>query len=76
MFQFGMHFQYILSHIAYNFQHFEPIEYVYALFWSSPIFQVNDPKVRIKLDDFYFFFQISDAKTSNLILIINVNILE
>ncbi len=46
-----MDFQSIPLHIAYNFQHFEPIEYVNGLFLSSPIFQGNDPRVHIDLDD-------------------------
>ncbi len=41
-------------HLSYNFQDFEPIEYVNDLFWSLPIFQANDPKVHINLDDFPF----------------------
>ncbi len=36
----------------YNFQHFEPIQYVNGLFRSLPTFQVNDFKVNIDLDDF------------------------
>jgi hypothetical protein len=47
-----MDFQSIPLHIAYNSQHFEPIQYVNGLFRSSPTFQVNDSKVNIDLDDF------------------------
>jgi hypothetical protein len=50
--QCGMDFQSIPLHIAYNSQHFEPIQYVNGLFRSSPTFQVNDSKVNIDLDDF------------------------
>jgi hypothetical protein len=38
IFQCGMDFQSIPLHIAYNFQHFKPIEYVNGLFLFSPIF--------------------------------------
>ncbi len=55
MFQCGMDFQSIPLHIVYNSQHFEPIEYVNGLFQSSPIFQANDPKIHIDLDDFPSF---------------------
>jgi hypothetical protein len=41
----------------YNTQYFEPIEYVNGLSRSSPIFQVNDPKVHIDVDDFSIFFR-------------------
>jgi hypothetical protein len=47
-----MDFQSIPLHIVYNFQHFEPMQYVNGLFRSSPIFQVHDSKVSIDLDDF------------------------
>ncbi len=50
-----MDFQSIPLHIAYNFQHFKPIEYVNGLFLFSPIFQGNDPKVHLDLDDFPSF---------------------
>ncbi len=52
MFQCGMDFQSIPLHIAYNFQHFEPIQYVNGISRSSPTFQINDSKVNIDLDDF------------------------
>jgi hypothetical protein len=42
-------------HITYNFQHFEPIQYVNGLFRSLPTFQINDSKVTIDLDDFPSF---------------------
>jgi hypothetical protein len=48
----GMDFQSILLHIAYNFQHFEPIQYANGLFKSLPIFQVNGFKITIDFDDF------------------------
>jgi hypothetical protein len=41
-----------LIYSMYNFQHFEPIQYVNGLFRSLPTFQVNDFKVNIDLDDF------------------------
>jgi hypothetical protein len=53
-----MDFQSIPLHIAYNFQDFEPIEYVNGLSWLSPIFQANNPKVHIDLDDFPFFWEL------------------
>ncbi len=52
MFQCVMDFQSIPFHVLYNFQHFEPIQYVNGLFRSSPIFQVNNSKVSIDLNDF------------------------
>jgi hypothetical protein len=48
----GMNFQSILLYIVYNFQHFEEKRICYGLSRSSPIFQMNDPKVHIGLDDF------------------------
>jgi hypothetical protein len=39
-------------HITYNYQHFEPIQYVNGLFKSLLTFQINDPKVTIELNDF------------------------
>jgi hypothetical protein len=52
MFWCGLDFQSILLHIAYSFQHFEPIQYVNGLFKSFLTFQVNDSKVIIFLNDF------------------------
>jgi hypothetical protein len=52
MSQCGMDFQSIPLHIAYNSQHFEQIQYVNGLFKSLSIFQINDPKVTLDLDDF------------------------
>jgi len=54
MSQHGMFFQSILLHIMYNFQHFEPIQYVNGLSKSLPTFQINDPKVIIYFNDFPF----------------------
>ncbi len=71
MFRYGMDLQSIPSHIVYNFQHFKPIEYVNGLSWSSFIFQANDPKVHIDLDDFPSFFGVNGAKASNSIIITN-----
>jgi hypothetical protein len=48
----GMGFQSILLNIAYNYQHFEPIQYVNGLFKSLLTFQINDPKVTIDLNYF------------------------
>jgi hypothetical protein len=48
-----MNFQYIPLHIVYNFQHFEPIEYVNGLFQSLSIFQMNDPKVHLGIHLFF-----------------------
>jgi hypothetical protein len=62
MSQCEMNFQSIPLHIVYNFQHFELIEYVNCLFWSSPIFQTNDPKVHIGLDDFPSFSKLTMQK--------------
>jgi hypothetical protein len=42
-------------HIAYSFQHSEPIQYVISLFRSLLTFQINDPKVTIDLNDFPSF---------------------
>ncbi len=53
-----MDFQSIPLHISYNSQHFEQIEYVNSLPQSSPIFQVNDPRVHIDFDDFSFFLEL------------------
>jgi len=58
MSQRRMDFQSIPLHITYNSQHFEPIEYVNGLFQSSPIFQANDPKVHIDLDDCPSFLEL------------------
>ncbi len=44
-------------HIAYNFQHFELIQYVNRLSKSLSTFQVNDSKVTIDLDDFPSLFE-------------------
>jgi hypothetical protein len=55
MSQCGMDFQSIPLHIAYNSQHFEQIQYVNGLSKYLPIFQINDPKVTIDLDDFSSF---------------------
>ncbi len=57
-----MDFQSISLHITYNSQHFEPNEYVNGLFWSSLIFQVNDPKVHIDLNDFPSFSKLMMQK--------------
>jgi hypothetical protein len=48
----GLNFQSIPLHIAYNYQHFEPIRYVNGLFKHLPTFQINDPKITIDLNDF------------------------
>jgi len=48
---------YILTIIWLLYQHFEPSEYVNGLSWSSPIFQANDPKVHIDVDDFQYFLE-------------------
>jgi hypothetical protein len=58
-------------HIAYNFQHFEPIQYGNGLFRSLPTFQVNDPKVTINFKWFSISFGISGATTSYSIITIN-----
>jgi hypothetical protein len=58
MFQCGMDFQSIPLRIMYNFQHFEPIQYVNGLFRSLPTFQVNNSKVIIDLDDFPSFLEL------------------
>jgi len=42
-------------HTTYNFQHFEPIEYVNGLSHSSPTFQANDPKIHTGLMIFHLF---------------------
>jgi len=47
-----MDFQFIPLYISYTFQHFEPIQYVNGVFRYLPIFQINDPKVTIDLNDF------------------------
>jgi hypothetical protein len=47
-----MDFQSIPLHIAYNSQHFEPIQYVNDLSKSLPTFRVNDSKLTIDLNDF------------------------
>ncbi len=52
MFRCGMDFQSTLLHIVYNFQHFEPIQYVNGLSKFLPTFQVNDFKITIDLNDF------------------------
>jgi hypothetical protein len=57
-----MDFQFISLHITYNSQHFEPNEYVNGLFWSLLIFQVNDPKVHIDLNDFPSFSELMIQK--------------
>jgi hypothetical protein len=57
-----MDFQSIPLHIVYNFQHFEPIEYVNGPSLFSSIFEGNDPKVHIDLDDFPSFFKLMMKK--------------
>jgi hypothetical protein len=57
MSQCGMNSQFIPLHIAYSFQHFEPIQYVNGLSRSSPTFQVNDSKINIDLNDFPSFLK-------------------
>jgi hypothetical protein len=52
-----MNFQSIPLHITYNFQHFEPIQYVNGLFRFLFTFQINDPKITIDLNDFPSFLQ-------------------
>jgi hypothetical protein len=47
-----MDFQSIPLHIAYRYQHFEPIQYVNGLSNFLPTLQVNDSKITIDLDDF------------------------
>jgi hypothetical protein len=47
-----MNFQSIPLHITYNFQHFEPIQYVNGLSKYLPTFQVNGFKVTVDLNDF------------------------
>jgi hypothetical protein len=41
----------------YNFQHFEPIQYVNGISRSLLIFQINDSKVTINLNDFAFLLE-------------------
>jgi len=50
-----MDFKFIPSHIAYNSQHFEPVQYVNGLSRSSLTFQVNNSKISIDLSDFSSF---------------------
>jgi hypothetical protein len=46
-------------YITYNSENFEPIKiYVNGLFRILLIFQVNDPKVTIDLDDFPSFLEL------------------
>jgi len=52
----GMDFQIFPLHITYNFQHFEPIQYVNGLSRCLHTFQVNDSKITIDLYDFPFLF--------------------
>jgi len=53
----GMNFQFISLHITYNFQDFEPIQYVNGLFRCLHTFQVNDFKVTIDLYEFPFLLK-------------------
>jgi len=65
MFQCGMNFQSFQSiplHIVHNFQHFEPIEYVNGLLQYLFIFQTNDLKIHINLDDFPSFSELMMPK--------------
>jgi hypothetical protein len=57
MSRYGMDFQSIPSHIVYNFQHFEPIQYVNGLPRSLLTFQGNDSKFTINLNDFPFLLE-------------------
>jgi hypothetical protein len=50
-----MDFQSITLHIAYRYQHFEPIQYVNGLSNFLSTLQVNDSKITIDLDDFPSF---------------------
>jgi hypothetical protein len=55
---------YFVTYIAYNFQHFESIEYINGLSWTSlfTFFQANDPKIHIDLDDFSSFLELMMQK--------------
>ncbi len=52
-----MNFQSIPIHIAYNFKHFEPIEYDNGAHKFFHAFEPNDPKVTINLDEFPLFLE-------------------
>jgi len=45
MFRCGMYFQSIPLHIAYSFQHFEPIQYVNSLSKFLPTFFLMIPEL-------------------------------
>jgi hypothetical protein len=49
-----MDFQSFPLHLAYSFQHFEPIQYVNNLFRSLFTFQINDPNCKVTIDLDYF----------------------
>jgi thymidine kinase len=54
IFQCGMDFQFVLLHIAYEFQHFEPIEYANSVARFILTFETNDSKAIINLNEFSF----------------------
>ncbi len=49
-----MDFQSIPAYMACSFQHFEPLDYFNGAPRSVHVFQINDPKVIINLDEFPF----------------------
>jgi hypothetical protein len=52
-----MDFQTIPLYIACSFKHFEPLDYFNGAPRSLHIFQINDPKVIINLDEFPSFLE-------------------
>jgi hypothetical protein len=48
----GKDFQSIPLHITYNFQHFEPIEYVNSVSKILHVFKTNNPNMIFNLDKF------------------------
>jgi hypothetical protein len=57
MFQCGMDFQSIPTYIACSSQHFEPLDFFNGAPRSMHVFQINDPKVIINLDEFPFLLE-------------------
>jgi hypothetical protein len=70
MSQCGIDFYSIPLHIAYSSQHFEPIQYVNSPFSSLLIFQNNNLKIIIDLDDFPSLW---NQWCNNLLLIITTS---
>jgi hypothetical protein len=62
MSQCGMDFQSIPTFITCSSQHFEPLDYFNGAPRSVHVFQINDPKMIINLDEFPFLLEPTKKK--------------